>query len=60
MSSKSGATAIAVPKQTFCWALNETICDFTTDPANADQVFVVIGPRMIDKLSSLTDMLFIK
>lgn len=30
--------AAAVPTQHFCWLLNESICDFTTNPANADQV----------------------
>ena len=30
--------AAAVPTQHFCWLLNESICEFTTSPANANQV----------------------
>lgn len=36
--------AAAVPTQHFCWLLNESICDFTTNPANADQVIFLLPP----------------
>ena len=32
------SAAAAVPTQYFCWLLNESICNFATDPKNAEQV----------------------
>lgn len=38
MVDAEGEAAAPVPTQHFCWLLNESICEFSTSAANANQV----------------------